>query len=172
MAQENHATVEQLHYLLSDEANGYRELINLTQREHNALKEQNLSELTAVVQSKEKILDRLKQWEQAREELVTQLAKEFKLPLSATMSDLIACLDEAIAPKLIELREEFVGLVEQLIKLSHGNQLMLQAGLVRVDATFNYLASLATPTHGNYTVGGPKNSPPRATTGNVLNWEV
>jgi len=172
MAQQNYTTTEQLYHLLSKEVDGYRELVNLTQREHTALKEQNLSELTTVVQGKERILLRLKQWEQAHEGLTSQLVEEFQLPLTATLSDLIACLDSAIAPKLMELREEFVSLVEQLIKLNHGNQLMLQAGLVRVEATFNYLASLATPTNGNYTAGGPKTLPSQATTGNVLNWEV
>jgi flagellar biosynthesis/type III secretory pathway chaperone len=172
MVPQDHTTAEQLHHLLSKEVDGYRELVTLTQREHTALKEQNLSELTTVVQGKERILLRLKQWDQAREGLMTQLTAEFQLPLTATFSDLMACLDSAIASNLIELRDEFAGLVEQLIKLNHGNQLMLQAGLVRVEATFNYLASLATPTNGNYTAGGPKTLPSQATTGNVLNWEV
>lgn len=170
MAQNTHITVEKLHQLLVCEANGYRQLVALAQRERAALRAENLAELAAAVQHKESLLPQLKQWETAREQLVARLRQDLQLAATATLGDLLERLDGAIAQKLTVLRTEFVSLVEQLVQLNHGNQLMLHSGLARVDATFGYLASLAAPPDGHYTPrgGGPVQTP----TGNVLNWEV
>ncbi len=170
MAHNEYASVEELQRLLTDEADGYRQLVELTRREHAALQQENLAELAATVQGKQSLLPQLKQWESIREQLVARLSGEFNLPTTATLSDLIERLDGAIARNLAALRQEFVVMMEQLLRLNQTNHLMLQAGLVRVDATFDYLASLAAPPDGYYTARGIGHTP--ATTGNVLNWEA
>ncbi|MCG3210096.1 MAG: hypothetical protein FOGNACKC_03725 [Anaerolineae bacterium] len=170
MAQDRHFFIEELQSILTHEAGGYRQLVALAQREHEALRQENLVQLSAAVQDKESLLPQLKKWEAAREQLVTRLAGEFHLPASATLSDLIDRLDEAMARKLSALRQEFVTLLEQLLRLNQTNQMMLQAGLVRVDATFGYLASLAAPSNGHYTPRGASQS--QSSAGQMLNWEA
>jgi hypothetical protein len=170
MAQDRHATIIELQNTLTKEASGYRKLVELTRREQEALRTNNLVDLAVMVQDKEELLPQLQQWEANREQLVAQLAGEFQLPVAATLTDLIERLDGAIAQKLAALREEFVNLVEQLIRLSHANQMILQAGLVRVDATFQYLASLTATKPAHYSANGAGPSSPQ--TGNVLNWEA
>ena len=172
MAADKPSPVEQLQAVLTSEADGYRQLIALTRQEQIALKQENLVELTDVVQRKEKLLATLQRWEHTREQLVSRLAQEFHLPSPATLTDLIGKIDQSIAGKLAALRDEFALLMEQLLYLSQGNRMMLQAGIVRVDATFDYLASLAAPSTGHYTAGGGEPQTSLLSTGSMLNWEI
>jgi flagellar biosynthesis/type III secretory pathway chaperone len=164
--------VEMLHTILSDEAEAYRQLVQLARREHTALQHENLPELVTATRDKEVLMAKLGQWEQKREQLVAHLAKELKLPYGATLSDLIVRLDDTIAHKLSALRQEFVNLMEQLLTLNHSNRLLLQAGLTRVEATFDFLASIAIPADGSYTATGGSHVQSQAAAGNVLNWEI
>jgi flagellar biosynthesis/type III secretory pathway chaperone len=173
MAADKPSPVEQLHTVLANEADGYRQLVAYTRQEQEALKQANLADLAIVVQSKEKLMVTLQMWESTREQLVARLAQEFGLSPTTSLTDLIGKLDQTIAAKLTALRNEFVLLMEQLLLLNHGNRLMLKAGLVRVDATFDYLASLAAPPVGQYSSNGHGHQPPAAIrAGHVLNWEV
>lgn len=172
MAADNPSPVEQLHAVLANEADGYRQLVAFTRQEQVALKQANLTDLAVVVQSKEKLLATLQTWEKTREQLVARLVQELGLPSAASLTDLIGKLDQAIAQKLTALRNEFVLLMEQLLQLNQSNRMMLQTGLVRVDATFDYLASLAAPPPVNYSANGNSRPSTSMGAGNVLNWEV
>lgn len=172
MAQDKRATVEQLQTTLSHEAAGYHQLVELARREYAALKTNNLSDLAATVQNKEALLGKLQQWEKSREQLVTRLVQDFKLPATATLSDLIERFDDAIATRLSALRDEFVDLMEELLMLNHTNHRIIQAGLVRVEATFDYLASQALPADGQYSHQGSAPRPSEAATGHILNWKA
>lgn len=172
MAADKPSPVEQLQSVLASEADGYRQLVAFTRQEQVALKQANLTDLATVVQSKEKLVASLQSWEKNREQLVARLAHELGLPPAATLTDLIGKLDQTIAPKLIALRNEFVLLMEQLLQLNQTNRMMLQAGLVRVDATFDYLASLAAPPPGHYSASGHSRTTSALAGGKVLNWEV
>ncbi|GAB4428677.1 MAG: hypothetical protein Kow0031_08970 [Anaerolineae bacterium] len=172
MAADNSSPVEQLHTVLANEADGYRQLVAFTRQEQAALKQANLTDLTAVVQQKESLLATLQGWERTREQLVARLAQELGLPPAASLTDLLGKLDQSIAAKLAGLRNEFVLLLEQLLQLNQTNRMMLQAGLVRVDATFDYLAMLAAPPTGHYSASGSDRPAPALGGGKVLNWEV
>ncbi|MEW5960292.1 MAG: flagellar export chaperone FlgN, partial [Chloroflexota bacterium] len=142
--------VEELYKVLSNEADTYRQLVAATQRERLSLQEENLIELSMAAREKEVLMKGLVTWEKTRQHIVATLSEELKLPIGASLLDIILQLDDALAQKLSSLRQEFIKLVEQLLTLNHGNRLLLQTGLARIDATFEYLASLATPTDGNY----------------------
>jgi flagellar biosynthesis/type III secretory pathway chaperone len=164
--------IEELHSLLNTEAEGYQQLLALTRVEQTALKEENLVTLTAVTQDKQAVMDKLARWEQAREKLVSVLAAQLNLPPGASMLELIAHLDEAVAARLLEMRNRFINMVELLLTLNHGNRLMLQTSLARVEATFDYLSSVAAPPDGSYTAKGSAHTQNQAAAGNMLNWHV
>jgi flagellar biosynthesis/type III secretory pathway chaperone len=164
--------MEELHKVLSNEAETYRQLVDLTQREREALQKESLVDLTEVTHNKEVLMGNLVKLEQLRGQVVTALAKDLNLPAGASLLDLINHLDETIAQKLSTLRQEFINLVEQLLTLNHGNQLLLQSGLAHIEATFDYLASVVTPADGNYTARGGTQPQQQTTTGNMLNWQA
>ena len=129
-------TTQQLHQVLISEAAAYRQLIKLTEQERAALQAHRLSDLATTVKAKEVLTTQVAEWEEQRTRLTHTLAESLQLPETATLAELIARLDGAMASKLGVLREEFVGLMEQLLALTHGNRLLLEAGMSRVEATF------------------------------------
>ncbi len=165
------STTQDLRSVLADEAEGYRKLVDLAQREQLALKNENIADLAATIKEKEYLLLDLQKLESAREQIVSQQAQELNLPGNVTLSDLIKQFDDATAQQLSKMQKEFAGLVKQLFKLNYSNRTMLQAGLVRVDATFDYLTSLAVP-EGYYTANGTNQVHPNMVAGHVFNWEV
>jgi flagellar biosynthesis/type III secretory pathway chaperone len=162
--------LEALYQTLSNEVDGYRQLVTLTQSERVVLQTGNLSELMAKIQGKESLLSRLAQWEQARRRIMTSLAERLALPV-ASLSDLLVYCDETIGPKLSTLRQELITLVEQLRSLDQNNQLLLQAELVRVNVTLKFLLSDLAP-DGQYVANGASLAPRLPVTGNVRNWQI
>lgn len=170
---ESHAeSVQQLLHILSSEATAYRQLVKLTEQERAALQAHKLHDLAATVQAKETLASQVAEWEAQRTRLTQHLAESLHLPATATLAELISRLDGPIAPQLEALREEFVRLMEQLLALTHGNRLLLEAGLSRVEATFGYIASLAAQPDGHYTASGRGHVQPQAAAGNMLNWKI
>lgn len=163
--------IEELQNILVAEADAYRQLITLTETERIALQTENLDSLTAVTEEKQKLLEQVSAWEQVRTKVVSHLAQEFDLAPDISLLDLITHLDEAMAQKLSAIRAEFIQLVEQLLTLNHGNQLMLQTGLVRVESTFDYLSVLAAPRNNSYTATGSSATASQGG-GNMLNWQA
>lgn len=161
------SNLESLHQTLLGEIEDYRQLVMLTQQERVALQSNNLNDLICTVQQKESLLSRLAKWEKTRQQIVTHLAAMLKLPSNVSLIDLLAFCDESIAQKLSALRQELLSLSGQIRRLTQGNQLLLQAEAVRVDATINYLLSdVATGSyHGNSTSRLP-------VAGHVFNWRV
>lgn len=164
--------VETLQNTLIDEAEGYRQLVALTQREREALVHNRLDELNAVVKEKLALATSLKQWEKMREQITANLARLLGLPANVSLADLAAAFEESIAQKLLALRDEFIGLVEQLVKLNYTNRQLLQTELVRIDATFDYIASTSSGTHGQYYTAVGNQSDYRQPGGNLLNWRA
>lgn len=163
--------IEELQNILEAEARAYRQLIHLTQTERTALQAENLDELSAVTEQKQKLMEKVSAWEQVRTKVVAHLAREFNLSPDTSLLDLITHLDDTMAQRLSDIRTEFIQLVEQLLTLNHGNQLMLQTGLVRVESTFDYLSVLATPRDNNYTATGNATTASQRA-GNMLNWQA
>lgn len=166
------SSLESLQQTLTHEIEDYRQLAALTHQERVALQSGNLDDLIATVGAKESLLTRLSTWERNRQQLIAHLAAILKKPASITLSELLTFCDDNIAQKLSALRQEFIALVEQIRGLSQGNQLLLQAELVRVDVTVNYLLAAITP--GGYQpvhmAGNP--APKLPVAGNMLNWRV
>lgn len=164
--------VEMLQETLSGEAEGYRQLVIMTQREREALVHNRLDDLNKVVNEKLTLATCLKEWEKRREEVTARLARYFGLPATVSLAELAVCFEEAVAQKILALRDEFVELVEQLVKLNHINQQLLQAELVRIDATFNFIASASTRSNGQYYTAVGNQSDYHQPGGNLLNWRA
>ena len=164
--------VTALYELLANQADAYRELIELTRQEHQALQHEDVAGLAEVTFSKETIVDRLGHWDSAREQLTASVASALKLPSTTPLSDIIAHLDQPTAEKLSALRQEFIDLFEQLLGLAHGNRLLLESGLARVNATFDHISALAVPSDGQYTASGDKQTVSEGAAGSVLNWQA
>lgn len=163
------AAVEDLHITLAKEAEDYRLLVAATQRERTALVENSMDALNATVQEKETLTARLAQWAEKREQLTAFLAGCLGLPATVTLTDLVSHFEETIARQLLALRDEFITLVEQLIILNHGNQLLLQSELVRIETTFDYITTSVTKPVANYTVNGSQIRPTSQAGSNFLN---
>jgi len=163
--------VAELYDVLCNEADIYRQLVAATEQERLALQKQNMIELATVTRDKEMMLQGLAKWEQTRQRLVAAVGDTLGLPAGASLLDLILHLvDDPLVQKLSSLRQEFISLVEQLLGLNYGNQLLLQTGLARIDATFDYLASAMVSADGSYSAKG--NSQAQLAIGNVLNWQI
>jgi flagellar biosynthesis/type III secretory pathway chaperone len=183
-------TLEDLHNVLCAEAEAYRRLVDLTQRERSALQAGKLTEVEATTREKEAIVESLAQQEEKRELIVAHLAKELRLPTSASLLELVSALtkrlpsfssassdlrgapgrEHSILQELKSLHQEFVSLVEQLLMLNQGNRSVIRAELARVNATFDYLARTFTSPNEQYTSNGKDHSQPTA--GGVLNWQI
>jgi len=170
MSSPNSSLLDALYHTLISEVEDYRHLITLTESEQAALQKGNLTDLMATVQGKENLLSRLAQWEQARQRITATLAERLQLP-AASLSDLLSHCDQAIGQKLSALRQEFVGLVEQLRSLNQSNQLLLQTELVRVNATLNYVLG-PVASDSPYSVRGASRNTRLPVAGNVLNWRI
>lgn len=168
-------TIEELHNVLVSEAEVYRQLVALTQRERVALQEKCLASLSTALRAKEVLLEDVGRWQRTRELIVERLAQEWHLPAGTSLSDLVARFDDTRPQvrRIIALRQEFIELVEQLLELNHGNRLLIHAELARLEATFDFLVQATVPDDEPYTA--PDSSPvrrPPAAGGNVLNWQV
>lgn len=172
MAVEQSLHVDALHKALLAEAEAYKKLIALVEREKPALQRENLAGLAELIRDKEALMEEIVQRERAREQLVARLAKALALPETISLSDLITHFDELTAQKLSALRQGFIDLVEQLLILNHGNRLLMQSGLDRVEATFDYLAAVVAPPDGNYTARGANRPQKQLTAGQMLNWQA
>lgn len=162
--------LDALYQTLTGEVEDYRQLIHLTQREQTALQNGSLADLLATVEGKENLLNRLAQWEQARQRIMASLAQRLQLP-AASLLDLLAYCDGSIGQKLAALRQEFAGLVEQLRSLNQSNQLLLQTELVRVNATLNFVLAIAA-FDGPYSTRGTSQNTSLPAAGHVLNWQI
>lgn len=170
---------EALYNVLRDQAQAYRQLIELAWQERTALEANDIAQLADITCSKEYIAEKLFHWDEARVKITAHLAEQLKLSTAAPLSDIVSQFDEVNFPLqqeikqgLKDIRQEFVKLVEQLLMLYHGNRMLLEAGLVRVNATFDYISSASLPSNGQYTAKGRNHVPSQATAGNVLNWQA
>lgn len=170
---------EALYNVLFDQAQAYRQLIELALQERIALEANDMAQLADVTRSKEFIAEKFFHWDNARATITAHLAAQLNLSTAAPLSDIIMGFDAADFPLqtefmqgLKEMRQEFVKLVEQLLMLYHGNRMLLEAGLARVNATFDYISSASLPRNGQYTAKGRNHVPPQDTAGNVLNWQA
>ena len=164
------ASLEDLHDALVKEAECYRQLVALTEQEHQALRAGDLARLQATVHDKGRVLQSLSQGEHLRETIVAQLGERLNLPPAASLSDIIAQADETATRGLAALRLELRTLLERLLVLNHGSHLLLQSELERVNATFDYLMSSVASSERQYTASGDDRSQPAR--GNVLNWQI
>ena len=163
-------TIIELGQVLSNEAAEYRQLVVLVAREQAALKSNDLDELNDAVRQKQALIPGINRWTSRREQLTAALAARFNLPTNATLTDILAHFEGAIAQKIIQLREEFIELMEQLITLNHANKMILQTELVRVNSTYDYIAAMLAEPKDGYAASGTTQSGQNR--GNILNWEV
>ncbi len=164
--------VERLHDTLEAEAAEYRRLVLLTENERDAILQNDIDTLNATVEAKETLTVHLARWAQKREYLTACFVREFGLPETSTLTDLLAHFEETLAQKLTALREEFINLVERLITLNHGNQLLLRSELVRVESTFDYIARTVIKPDGHYTARGAATMQPQRKTDSIFNWQI
>jgi flagellar biosynthesis/type III secretory pathway chaperone len=184
------STLEDLYDVLRDEAESYRRLVLLTQRERSALHAGKLTDMETAIREKEAILASVAQQERRRELIVAHLAKERRLPAGVSLLELISDLAETVPSlnlstshlsgtsgkensmlqKLKSLYQEFASLAEQLLMLNQGNRSVIQAELVRVNATFEYLSQIFKSSNERYTCRGKDHLQPNA--GSVLNWQI
>jgi len=164
--------VERLQDTLEAEAAEYRRLVSLTESERTAILSNDVDALHATVEAKETLTVHLARWAQKREYLTTNLAKEFGLPENAALTDLLAYFEETLAQKLTALREEFISLVERLITLNHGNQMLLRSELVRVESTFDYIKHTTIRPDGHYSARGAATVRPQRSTDSIFNWQI
>jgi len=163
-------TIQQLEDTLVHEAAEYRQLVALTAREQAALKASDLAELNDTIREKQSLLPKISHWTTRRERLTAALAARFNLPTDATLTDLLAHVEGAIAEKMIALREEFIELMEQLIVLNHTNKMILQTELARVDSTYDFITAMFSEPNDNYAPPGASQSGNNR--GYILNWEI
>lgn len=162
-------TIALLEQTLAKEAAEYRQLVSLAEREQQALMSNNLQKLEQTIREKETLLTQVATWASKREKLTAALAAKFGLASNATLTDILAHIEEKVAQKMIALREEFIELMERLITLNYTNKMILQTELVRVDSTFQYITSTFSEPANGYTASGSNKS---SAGKNILNWQV
>jgi len=168
----NIPVLETLYATLVAEAEDYRQLVAVTEREREALLGNNVTDLNTAIKAKQSLMSHLTRWAEKREQMTLAIAQELNLPANASLTDIIVHLGETIAQKLIAVREEFIDLMEQLITLNYANKLILQSELVRVDSTFDYIAAMAAEPNSNYSAPGANSFAANNASGNILNWQI
>jgi flagellar biosynthesis/type III secretory pathway chaperone len=153
--------------ILDNQADAFRQLVSVTQREQETLKRGDLDNLKSITLEKQALATRLDELERIRERLVARLSRELNLSEGAYSSEILAGLDEDIDEHFSALQSEFARLGEQLLSLNHGNQILIEARLAQIDATLDYLARNAAAPDGYYTIKGENHTLPAV--GNVLN---
>lgn len=171
--------VEELQQVLAAEAELIRHLVALTEQERAALQMDNLVDLAAITREKEAVLHRLAEREGVREQIVGRLVELLKLSPDVSLPELLFHLDQLtgfparLKAEVADLHQAVVTSMEQLLTLGYGNRSILETGLARVNATFDYLAAvIAPPEAGAYTAKGQNQAKPEAAAGHMLNWQI
>jgi flagellar biosynthesis/type III secretory pathway chaperone len=158
-----------LYHLLDTETCKYQELIKLTKLEQQALQEENLENLSKLVDQKAKLVDTIFQHDKDREQAVITLASTFDLSGTVSLTEIIACLDPKAQEEFAKMQAKLLSLIEEFFLLNHANYLLIRSGLSFVEATLGYIVSISIDTDGRYTAQGSGSSPPR-TANNIVNW--
>ncbi|MCB0209799.1 MAG: flagellar protein FlgN [Anaerolineae bacterium] len=170
--------VEELYRVLSEQIQTYHQLVELAYQERIALEAEDFSRLADITQFKEGVVKTAAQWDDARTKITIHLADQLKISNTTSLLDIITQLDKAdlsvgqeVKDQLNEIRQEFANLMQQLLLLYSGNRILLEAGLVRINATFDYISSAALSGGGHYTSKGRSQVAFQAA-GNMLNWKA
>ena len=171
-------SIEELYSVLSEQLQAYHQLIELAHQERVALENEDISRLTETIHTKERVAESIAHWDDTRAKITASLAVQLELPHTASLSDIIAQLDntslslrQEVKQGLNDIRQEFANLLEQLLFLYNGNRKLLEAGLARVNTTFDYISSATSSSDGQYTSKG-RNLVAVQCAGNVLNWKA
>lgn len=171
--------VQKLQQVLTVEAGLIHQLVALTEQERTALQAEGLAELTVVTREKEAALHQLTERETVRGQIVAGLVERLNLAPNVSLSELLFHLEQIpgfpddLKARLTALYQEVVSAMEQLLILNHGNRPILETGLARVNATFDYLAAIIVPHEaGAYTASGQTPAKSKAAAGNMLNWQI
>jgi len=137
------AILEQIERILAREFRLYQGLLALTRQERQALIAGALEDLSEAVHQKELALDQLNQLEADRVSALGAWSRAHGG--DATLMALMADVDAETAARFGRLREGILAIASQLRDFGLANRALAEIALERLEATRNYLLTLATP---------------------------
>lgn len=141
--------------LLSRESHIYGELVELSQKEQEALLERSIIDLVHIVRRKEELAQEVGDPERHRLEVIARWCRELDLHLpEPTLGELLPYLEEGDARELDGLRETILGRIEELAAIHQRNALLLASALALVDASLNFLLGGAEVKQATYAEDG------------------
>jgi hypothetical protein len=142
-AQELQGSLEDL---LVREFRACQALCAFTKEERTALTLDDVTELAALVEKKEALLDEIGLVEESRRTVVQELAVEAGAPDRAgTLADLLPALEPTVAGRLGRLRDGILALSGEVRDLTSGNLALTATAIDRIDAVQSFLLSLCQP---------------------------
>jgi hypothetical protein len=160
-----------LYHLLCDEIQKYRELVELTRFEQNALCQENLNDLSQAIKEKEQHLATILRCAEVRDQHTNEMLKVFGLTKKHSLSELLNSFDETSKEKFEILQQEFENLMEQFCILNHTNYLLIRCGLSFTEATIEQITSIMTASDESYTARGGSDSS-KVEVNSLLSWVI
>lgn len=139
--------VEDLEKVLKQEIDLYREYAGTLTRDAELMNKLNIEELEKSNKTKNTLLLKIKALDQARQNLVRQMASAHSIPEEHTrLVDLCEKLTKEEAKRLLALRDELQGLIQELQNAHLHTTALATASLNWVNSSMATLHRLLSPT--------------------------
>lgn len=154
------APKDRLMGILSQESQAYGELVELSQREQEALLARDVLALAEVVRRKEELAQKVGELEQRRLKAIGGWCHELNAHLvEPTLAELLPYLEEGDARELDGLRGKILGQIEELAAINQRNALLLASALALVDASLNFILGRGNIKQATYSGDGQLKPP-------------
>jgi flagellar biosynthesis/type III secretory pathway chaperone len=156
--------------LLEHEANLYRQLLAVIEKEKQAVVATNLTELNEAAKVKDNLLLKLRILDEQRHHQLRLLADDLKQPLEElNLSKLARLVEAPHATRLDRLRSALVTIITKIQQANERNRALFSHSLELVKSSMNLLNNVMTSTPVYFPTGNLRH---RDQTGKILHGEV
>ncbi len=148
--------IERIFGLLSVERDLYSELLRLSTQKKDAVTESKVSLLDEIVRSEQTLLIKLGEAERRRKRETSQLAKLCGKPEDKmTLTEVAALADAGMKTRLMALREELSGILQEQMVQNDQNKSLIESRLEYI----NYMLSAVSDSSANTGLYSDKGAP-------------
>lgn len=146
IAEEEKGSMETLFQELKDifqaELRIYRQFHELAKEKHSVLTEQSLDRLEEITKKEENLIPELKEWEEKRESVITQLKNSLGIEGKVTLDEIIE-KSGSNARDLLALRDELKKEILAGREINDRNRELIESNLDVINRTVETLAQLS-----------------------------
>lgn len=136
--------LQQLISVLQKEIELHNQLLKLAQEKEMAIINNQISLLQEVTKKEAQVIEGIKEQEQARIEVINQLARYFEISTKdLTMSKLVALIDAEMSGEFKKLHKEIVSLIDKLRRVNERNNSLIKTSLELISYSMNLFINLS-----------------------------